>query len=162
MKNILKVLSLMLVCLTIISIIGCKDTAKPDNKIDLGTTESTIGTEEDETVEEAIAKVITKNKNAEVTSPTPYEKISNPVTVKGKANFFEANVIIRITDNDGQVLASTYTLAEGTMKLYPFSKEIAYKKPSSKGGIIEVFEESAKDGTEINKITIPVEFADIK
>lgn len=104
-------------------------------------------------------KIETSNEFLEIVSPLPNQKIKSPIQVSGKSNFFEANTRIRIKDNNGKILADTFTVAEGWMdKLYPFSKNISYEKPSSKKGVVEVFEESAKDGSEINKITIPVIF----
>ncbi len=105
--------------------------------------------------------VVTSNDLLEVSSPVPGQKIRSPVLVSGKSNFFEAHTRIRITDDNGQILADTFTTAEGWMdQLYPFSKEVSYGNPSAKKGIVEVFAESAKDGSEISKITIPVVFQD--
>ncbi len=107
------------------------------------------------------AEVATSNELLAVTSPEPYAQVQSPVTVAGKSNFFEANTRIRIKDENGQVLADTYTTAEGwTDALYPFTQEVDYDTPTAQTGVVEVFEESAKDGSEINKITIPVTFQD--
>lgn len=107
------------------------------------------------------AEVVTSNEFLVVTSPVPYAQIQSPVQVAGKSNFFEANTRIRVKDENGQVLADTYTTAEGYMDaLYPFSQEVTYEAPTIEAGIIEVFEESAKDGSEINKVIIPVTFLD--
>jgi len=103
----------------------------------------------------------TSNEFLEVISPFPYQRIISPVLVSGKSNFFEANTRIRIKDNNNEILADIFTTAEGWLgELYPFSKEVSYNKPSIKEGVVEVFEESAKDGREIKKITIPVIFED--
>lgn len=109
---------------------------------------------------ETIRELLIKKETLEVASPAPLQKISSPVSVTGKSNFFEANTRIRIKDIAGNVLADTFTTAEGWTKLYPFSKEVTYAKPSVNYGLVEVFGESAKDGSEQNKITIPVVFAD--
>jgi len=101
------------------------------------------------------------NDRAAKGSIVPGQKITSPVLVSGKSNFFEAHTRIRITDDNGQILSNTFTTAEGWMdQLYPFSKEVAYQTPSAKKGIVEVFAESAKDGSEVSKITIPVVFQD--
>ena len=106
-------------------------------------------------------QVITSNEFLEVTSPVPYQKISSPVKVSGKSNFFEANTRIRIKDNNGKILADTFTIAGGWMgELHLFSEDVPYDVPSSGEGVVEVFEESAKDGSEIHKIVIPVVFED--
>ena len=105
----------------------------------------------------------TRNEFLEVIHPRPYRPITSPVKVSGKSNFNEANTRIRVRDNNGTVLSDTFTTAEGWLnRLYPFSKDVYYDKPSSREGVVEVFEESAEDGSEIRKITIPVEFSDFR
>jgi len=102
-----------------------------------------------------------KNQYLQVDSPRINQKIRNPVTVSGKSNFFEANTRIKIKDNNGKILANTFTMAEGWMEqLYPFSVDVDYQMPTSERGVVEVFENSPKDGTEINKVVIPVIFED--
>ena len=43
-------------------------------------------------------------------------------------------------------------------KLYSFKKEIIYILPTYKNGIIEFFEEDARNGNNINKVIIQVVF----
>lgn len=137
-KRLNMLLKIVLIIGIIFSISGC---GKKENSVDAST------------------KVVTKNNLLEVTSPVPFAEIPNPVTVKGKSNFFEATTRIRIIDSDGRILADTSALAEGWGdKLYPFSKEVSYKNTKNKNGYVEVFEESPKDGDEIFKVKIPVTF----
>ncbi|MFC1622984.1 Gmad2 immunoglobulin-like domain-containing protein [Patescibacteria group bacterium] len=97
----------------------------------------------------------------EIIAPIENQVVTSPVMVSGKSNFNEANTRIRIKDSDGDVLADTFTTAEGWMdKLYPFSKSVEYSAPENKNGVVEVFEESAKDGSEINKVLVNVVFGD--
>lgn len=46
----------------------------------------------------------------------------------------------------------------GEDKLYPFSADVSLEKTASQKGTVEVFGISIFDGSEIYKITIPVEF----
>ena len=97
----------------------------------------------------------------QVKSPQKNATVKNPVLISGKANVDEANVRVKITDDNENILADTFITADGWMdKLYLFEKEITYNMPSSQNGLIEIFEESAKDGSEIYKIEIPVVFED--
>lgn len=106
-------------------------------------------------------KVITKNNYLETTAPAAYQEIISPVSVSGNSNFFETNTRIRIKDEAGKILADTSANASGWMdKLYPFSADVFYDAPSSPRGFVEVFENSAKDSSEQNKIAIPVIFGD--
>ncbi len=97
----------------------------------------------------------------QVKSPQKNAIAKNPVLISGKANVDEANVRVKITDDNENILADTFITADGWMdKLYPFEKEISYKMPQTKNGLIEIFEESARDGSEIYKIEVPVVFED--
>lgn len=101
------------------------------------------------------------NEFLKVIFPTVNQKITSPVQVSGKSNFFEANTRIRIVDKSGNVLADTFTTADGWMdNLYPFSASVEYSQPFSSEGAVEIFEDSPKDGSEKNKISIPVIFQD--
>ncbi|MCK5084822.1 MAG: Gmad2 immunoglobulin-like domain-containing protein [Candidatus Pacebacteria bacterium] len=102
-----------------------------------------------------------ENEFIQVDFPHKNTIIKNPVSVSGKANVFEANVRVRIKDESENILTDDFIMASGWMdKLYPFEKKINYKTPQTKNGLIEVFEESAKNGSEMNKIIIPVIFED--
>jgi len=97
----------------------------------------------------------------QVRLPQKNAVIKNPVLISGKANVDEANVRVKITDDNGNILIDTFITADGWMdKLYPFKKEINYKTPQTENGLIEIFEESARDGSEIYKVEVPVVFED--
>ena len=104
--------------------------------------------------------VVTANEIIRVTSPEPGVTITNPVTVAGEARTFEANVLIRIRDGNGVELAHTFTTAlTPDMGVFgPFSVSVRYREPGTTQGFVEAFESSAKDGSEINMIRIPVVF----
>ena len=119
--------------------------------------ENGLGVVESETGIPVIIK--TSNEFLELISPIPYEEITNPLIISGRSNFLEAKTRIRIVDNNNCILADTSVNAEGWMDdLYPFSGEIPYSTPSSDIGFLEVFENSAKDGEEINKVIVPIFF----
>jgi hypothetical protein len=84
------------------------------------------------------------------------------VTVAGEARTFEANVQIRVRDGDGAELAHTFTTAvTPDMGVFgPFSAPARYSEPSTSRGFVEVFESSARDGSEINMIRVPVVFGE--
>ncbi len=96
-----------------------------------------------------------------VMTPTTNETITNPFYVTGVSNTFEGVVSIRIKDKNGKVLATDSAMG-GSGQLGAFYKSVTYSMPSVKNGTIEVFENSAKDGSEINKVTVPVIFGNFK
>jgi hypothetical protein len=92
-----------------------------------------------------------------VESPLIGQRVSSPVTISGTANVFEATVSIRILDASGKEIASAFTQATcGTGCRGSYSTAVSYQVSSEQQGTIEVFESSAKDGSPINVVRIPV------
>lgn len=94
-----------------------------------------------------------------VTSPVKDQVIASPVKISGNARVFEATVSFRLKDAAGNVLAEGFaTAAEGAPGRGDFEGELAFKPDGSGQGQLEVFEESMKDGSDLNKVIIPVEW----
>lgn len=94
-----------------------------------------------------------------VTSPVKDQVISSPLKISGNARVFEATVSFRLKDTAGNVLAEGFTTAtEGAPGRGDFEGELAFKPDGSGQGQLEVFEESMKDGSDLNKVIIPVEW----
>jgi hypothetical protein len=92
-----------------------------------------------------------------VTDPEPGDRVSSPVPIAGTADVFEATVSILILDADGDVLASTFTNATcGTGCRGTFSTQVSFDVATEQRGTIRVYEVSAKDGSQINVVNIPV------
>ncbi len=94
-----------------------------------------------------------------VTAPLPGEAIESPVQISGNARVFEATVNIRIKDAQGKTLAEGYsTASEGAPGRGEFQKEMTFKAPAMGEGLIEVFWQSMKDGSEQDLVTVPVKW----
>ncbi len=92
-------------------------------------------------------------------APLPKQKIASPVRIAGTANVFEARFRARIEDADGTVLADKpVTAASGTGTRGAFDSRVKFVKPTHANGALVVYERSAKDGSEINVVRIPVMF----
>jgi immunoglobulin-like protein involved in spore germination len=92
-----------------------------------------------------------------VETPQPGDVVSNPVTIAGEADVFEATVSIRILGEAGDVVAEDFTTATcGTGCRGTYSTEIAYEVDSEQPGTIEVFESSAEDGSQLFLVSVPV------
>jgi len=92
-----------------------------------------------------------------VESPLIGSKVSSPVTVSGTANVFEATVSLRILDENGDEIARTFTTATcGTGCRGDYSVSVPFTVDHQQRGTIEVFESSARDGSPINLVSIPV------
>lgn len=94
-----------------------------------------------------------------VTSPVANQKITSPLTIKGNARVFEAQVNYRLRDKNGTVLAQGSAMAsEGAPGRGDFTGQLAFSAASPGQGQLEVFEVSMKDGSDQNKVIIPVEW----
>jgi immunoglobulin-like protein involved in spore germination/sporulation and spore germination protein len=92
-----------------------------------------------------------------VEQPLLGAEISSPVTVSGTANVFEATVSIRILDAQGNEIAKTFTTATcGTGCRGDYSEKVEFKVDARQAGIIEVYEESAEDGSQLFTVSVPV------
>ncbi|MDQ7793641.1 MAG: Gmad2 immunoglobulin-like domain-containing protein [bacterium] len=94
-----------------------------------------------------------------VTWPLAGSEVSSPVTVKGFARVFEATFRLRMEDGH-DVLADACAMAsEGAPGWGEFEVAIEFNTPSSPGLQLFLFEESAKDGSPVNVIVVPLLWA---
>jgi germination protein M len=93
-----------------------------------------------------------------VNSPTPWSEVSNPVTISGSANVFEANVTIRILDEQNREIAHTFTTATcGTGCRGTFSVKVPYDVDERQQGVILVQDDDAAGvGKPPHEVRIPV------
>ncbi len=92
-----------------------------------------------------------------VESPESGATVSSPITISGTADVFEATVSIRILDAAGNEIAGTFTTATcGSGCRGDYRESVSFEIDSQQAGTIEVFEESAEDGSAINVVTLEV------
>ena len=93
-----------------------------------------------------------------VESPLAYEEVTSPLRVTGTANTFEATFSYDLTDTDGRIVDEdfvTATSGTGTRGTFDFTTG-DFTVPFSGFGALIVFERSAKDGSRINLVEIPL------
>ncbi|HBQ85376.1 MAG TPA: spore gernimation protein [Syntrophomonas sp.] len=94
-----------------------------------------------------------------VTSPAPDAVIADGFELSGSARVFEATVGYRVKDADGKVLTKGFTMAsEGAPGRGDFKTSVDFKPAGPGKGQIEVFWTSMKDGSDKDKVVIPVEW----
>ncbi|MEA4924459.1 MAG: Gmad2 immunoglobulin-like domain-containing protein [Syntrophomonadaceae bacterium] len=94
-----------------------------------------------------------------VTSPATGQVITSPVEISGNARVFEATVNYRLKDAQGNVLAEGHANAsQGAPGRGDFKGQLAFTTSEPGKGQLEVFEVSMKDGSDRNKVVIPVEW----
>ena len=93
-----------------------------------------------------------------VTSPTIGEEVSNPVTVTGSANVFEANVTVDVVDASGRVVGTAFTTATcGTGCRGTFSITVAYEiRDAQRGELVVHDDDAAGAGHPPHEVHIPV------
>lgn len=99
--------------------------------------------------------------NIRVFRPCPHQEVTMPVVIAGEARVFENAFSYRIRDADGSILLEGHDTANAPDIGFfgPFTVSLSYPKPKGTTGTVEVFTYSAKDGSQIDTVTIPVRFA---
>jgi hypothetical protein len=92
-----------------------------------------------------------------VTNPLIGQRVSSPVSIDGTANVFEATVSVRILDADGRPLATTFTTAMcGSGCRGDYRVAVPFRVATEQAGTVQVYEVSARDGSRVNVVDIPV------
>lgn len=101
-----------------------------------------------------------KEANLTIASPKPNETVGFPLIITGTGRVFENTFSYRVYDEDNALLyeSNAMTDAPDAGIFGNYSVSIYYPAPEGTRGRIEVFEYSAKDGEEINKVTVPIVF----
>ncbi|MGI8862449.1 MAG: Gmad2 immunoglobulin-like domain-containing protein [Gaiellaceae bacterium] len=82
--------------------------------------------------------------------------MTSPLRATGTANTFEANFQYELTDTDGRIIAEDFvTATSGTGTRGTFEFSVPFEVDFGVGSLI-VFESSAKDGSRINLVEIPL------
>jgi nucleoid-associated protein YgaU len=85
--------------------------------------------------------------------------VDDPIQLTGVGTAFEATFAARVRDADGNELTQVTLMAGGTGIWANFQRTIALSGvPPTPQGTLEVFEFSAKDGSEVDVISIPITF----
>lgn len=105
-------------------------------------------------------EVWSDSSNISVRIPQPNAIVRSPLIVEGLERTFEQNVVLRLRDGKGNELAkiSTTGTAPDLGIHGPYRAQLSFDKPKTRSGTLEVFQGSPKDGSEIDKVTIPLRF----
>ena len=93
----------------------------------------------------------------ELFSPVGPGAYHSPMEVIGYSQTFEGNVHLRLTDGDGNILAERNTLGGSVDGFDFFHSYLRFTLTDEISATLEVFETSAEDGREINKVTVPLQ-----
>src|SRR3954452_18414644 len=94
-----------------------------------------------------------------VRQPKTYDIVDDPVSVCGIGTGFEGTFAARVRDGQGHQLGQVTIHAGGSGIWGNFHTAIPLSAvPATPLGVVEVFEASAQDGSDINKVTVVVTF----
>jgi len=94
-----------------------------------------------------------------VRQPRPFDLVDDPVVVSGVGTGFEGVFEARVRDGNGTQLVQVTINAGGTGIWANYYTTLALGSvPATPQGTLEVFESSAKDASDINKIVVPITF----
>jgi len=93
-----------------------------------------------------------------VRQPRPYDLVDDPVRISGVGTGFEGQIAARVRDGHGTELVRASVHAGGTGVWGNYRAALEVGVPSTAQGSLEVFEVSAKDGSELHKVVVPITF----
>ncbi len=102
----------------------------------------------------------TSEANIHVFEPVANQVIGLPLIIKGEARVFENTLNWRLRDSDSSILVEGRAMAAApdVGEFGAFAVSVLYPEPQGPTGKLEVFDYSAKDGSEIDLVTVPIRF----
>jgi len=100
----------------------------------------------------------TKGDQIVISNLTDYQTASSPLTFSGTANAFEGEFLYKLRDCRGPVIDEGTVSVEGEVGTNPaYTKTITFTLSRDPlDAVLEVYEVSAEDGTEINLYQLPL------
>lgn len=96
--------------------------------------------------------------NIKVATPKDGDTLTSPFLLSGQARVFEAVVNFRLKDGTGKVLVEGTAKTKAGQTFSPFTYSVAFSKPGTPTGTLEVFQKSAQDGSDQDLVSISVKF----
>lgn len=93
-----------------------------------------------------------------VEEPAPNATVSSPLTIRGTANTFEATFMVDLrAEGQGKPLYTNFvTATSGSGTRGTFEHRLDFTVDRERPGTLVVYERSAKDGSIVNEVEIPV------
>lgn len=100
-----------------------------------------------------------ENEAFRVTQPQASDVIGMSLKVAGEARVYEGNFHYTIEDGHNILAEGTGKTEKGAPEWSPFELQIQLEQPpSSPHGMLILYEKSAKDGTPVNQLNVPLTF----
>lgn len=100
------------------------------------------------------------SKNIKVTAPKINDLVTYPFVITGEARVFENQLNYQILDSTGKTIKNGNIMANSKEpgEFGPFEVKILSLVTKENVGTVEIFDYSAKDGSIIDKVIIPIRF----
>lgn len=93
-----------------------------------------------------------------IESPVVGSGVRSPLRVRGTANTFEATFFLHVVDQEGRRIAERLvTATSGSGTRGAFDVTVSFRIADEQRGTLVAFERSAKDGSTINVVQVPLE-----
>ena len=92
----------------------------------------------------------------ELFSPVNGAIYHSPIEVIGYSQTFEASVVVRLRDAAGNILGTRRSVGGGADGFAFFHTYVRFEVSEATAATLEIFEVSAKDGSEINQVQVPI------
>lgn len=99
-----------------------------------------------------------QNENIILFAPRVNERVGSPLVIQGEARAFENTVNFRLLDASGEEIAEGFAAAESRTvgEFGRFRGELTFVSEVDQQGTLEVFQISAENGSEIDRLTVPL------
>ncbi|WP_209121323.1 Gmad2 immunoglobulin-like domain-containing protein [Alkalihalobacillus sp. BA299] len=101
-------------------------------------------------------EIVLQNVAFRIFEPTPNSEVKDRIVVSGLARVFEGTILYEFEDGHYMLDEGFTTAASGAPEWGEFEIIIELDEVTSNSGRVILFEESAKDGSRINELKIPV------
>jgi len=101
-------------------------------------------------------KIVIENEAFRIFEPAPNTEVKDKIIVKGLARVWEATVQYEFEDGHFILAEGFVTASEGAPGWGEFAIEIGLDDAVSGSARVVLYEESAKDGSRLNELIIPV------
>ncbi|PWW08551.1 immunoglobulin-like protein involved in spore germination [Paenibacillus cellulosilyticus] len=104
--------------------------------------------------------IVAKNEAFRIYAPAEDAVVGTTFKVTGEARVFEAAFSYSFEDGHNVLVEGHVMADQGAPEWGKFEFEVTFKEATSPFGILVIYENSAKDGSRIHQLEIPVQFAD--
>lgn len=104
--------------------------------------------------------IVAENEAFRIYAPEENAVVGTTFKVSGEARVFEAAFSYSFEDGHNVLAEGHVTADQGAPEWGKFEFEVTFKNPTSPYGMLIIYESSAKDGSPIHQLEIPVKFKD--